>query len=79
MSEEISNGKLLREIHERVIRLDEWRKTADEKLDELNGIFKQNGICNKARNKLTGLSVRAKIHEGIIIILLIYLVIAKFI
>ena len=35
MSNGMTNGKLLQEIYERVVRLDEWRISVDEKIDEI--------------------------------------------
>ena len=74
---ELSNGKLLKEIHDMVIRLDEWRGTVDKRLNSITDVFKPDGICSKARSSMSNIKVQVGIQWVILFALLVYLVLRQ--
>ena len=74
---EVTNGELLKDIHEKVIRFDQWRESVDEKLDVVAEVFKPNGVCSKARSAISGVKVQVGIQWVVLLALLTYLIIRQ--
>ena len=74
---ELSNGKLLKEIHEKVVRLDEWKESVNNKLDIVTDVFKPNGLCSKTRAALSNIKVQVGIQWAVLFAMLVYLVIKQ--
>ena len=74
---EMKNGKLLKEIHEKVIRLDQWRESVDEKLDVVADIFKPDGAWVKAIKTISNVKVQLGAQWAILILVFTYLIIKQ--
>ena len=63
---ELNNGQLLKEIHDRVIRLDEQMVAASESLKGIAQIFAPNGTCDKSRRRVDSIASHIKIQWWLI-------------
>ena len=79
MSEELTNGKMLKEIFERVVRLDERQANMDGKLDNINEVFKPDGLCSKSRGRINSMFSHIKIQWWLLGSLVIFLVVRQFV
>ena len=62
MSNGMDNGKILKEIYERVVRLDEWRVSVDKKIDGICEIFKPDGTYAKSGKRIESAFSHIKIQ-----------------
>lgn len=57
---EVSNGQLLKEIHNMVITLNERTQNMKEQIDKITPIFQPNGVCDKSRRLVDKLDTRCR-------------------
>ena len=79
MSDGMSNGKMLQEIYERVVRLDEWRVSMDKKIDTINEVFKPDGVCSKSRGRIDSVFSHVKVQWWFLGGLVVVLVVKQFV
>ena len=54
----MENGELLRDIHEKVSKSEQWQVDADKKWDEMAKFMRPDGVCEKARHRINRIATQ---------------------
>ena len=70
----MENGKMIQEIYNTVIRLDERTLATDEKLDKITEFMEPEGICERARTRINRVYGQVKFQWFLIALIVVSII-----
>ena len=65
----MENGDLLKDIHAKVSKSEQWQIEADKKLEKIMKHVEPGGICEKARSRIGKIATQVGFQWGILVLI----------